>query len=53
MSTTFHNIALVGKYQSPDVAESVMAIARFLKGKSGINLNIAYNFIAGTVAETD
>ncbi|HQZ01021.1 MAG TPA: NAD kinase [Thauera sp.] len=31
MSTTFHNIALVGKYQSPDVAESVMAIARFLR----------------------
>lgn len=31
MSAKFHNIALVGKYQSPDVAESVMAIARFLR----------------------
>ncbi len=31
MSTKFQSIALVGKYQSPDVAESVMAIARFLR----------------------
>jgi len=31
MSAKFHNIALVGKYQSPDVAESVMGIARFLR----------------------
>ncbi|MDY0073372.1 MAG: NAD kinase [Thauera sp.] len=31
MSAHFKHIALVGKYQSPDVAESVTAIARFLR----------------------
>jgi NAD+ kinase len=31
MSAKFRNLALVGKYQSPDVAESVMTIARFLR----------------------
>lgn len=33
MSTHFKNIALVGKYQSPDVAESVLDIARFLRAQ--------------------
>ena len=31
MSAKFRNLALVGKYQSPDVAASVMTIARFLR----------------------
>lgn len=31
MSTKFHTVALIGKYQSPDVAESVMSIARYLR----------------------
>ena len=35
MNAKFRNLALVGKYQSPDVAESVMAIARFLR-ESGL-----------------
>ena len=33
MSTHFNNIALIGKYQSPDVAESVLEIARFLRSQ--------------------
>jgi NAD+ kinase len=31
MDTQFRKVALVGKYQSPDVEESVLAIARFLR----------------------
>lgn len=31
MSANFRNVALIGKYQSPDVAESVLTIARFLR----------------------
>lgn len=31
MSTTFNTLALIGKYQSADVAESVLLIARFLR----------------------
>lgn len=31
MTLSFSNIALIGKYQSPDVAESVLLIARFLR----------------------
>ncbi len=31
MSTRFRNVALIGKYQSPDVAESVLLIAGFLR----------------------
>ncbi|AVR88793.1 NAD kinase [Thauera aromatica] len=31
MSTNFRTLALIGKYQSPDVAESVLTIARFLR----------------------
>lgn len=31
MSATFRSIALIGKYQSPDVAESVFAIAHYLR----------------------
>ncbi|MBS0510981.1 MAG: NAD kinase [Proteobacteria bacterium] len=33
MDTHFTNIALIGKYQSPDVAESVLEIARFLRSQ--------------------
>ncbi|MBS0545095.1 MAG: NAD kinase [Proteobacteria bacterium] len=33
MDTHFTNIALIGKYQSPDVAESVLEIARFLRSR--------------------
>lgn len=32
MSRSFSSIALIGKYQSPDVAESVLHIAEFLRG---------------------
>ena len=33
MSTPFRTLALIGKYQSPDVAESVLSIARFLRDR--------------------
>jgi NAD+ kinase len=33
MSTHFRTLALIGKYQSPDVAESVLSIARFLRDR--------------------
>lgn len=33
MSTQFRTLALIGKYQSPDVAESVLSIARFLRDR--------------------
>lgn len=33
MSTKFRTIALIGKYQSPDVAESVFTIARYLRDR--------------------
>ncbi len=29
MTMRFANVALIGKYQSPDVAESVLLIARY------------------------
>jgi len=31
MTMRFTNVALIGKYQSPDVAESVLLIARYLR----------------------
>ena len=34
MSTKFRTIALIGKYQSPDVAESVLSIARYLRDRN-------------------
>ena len=34
MSTQFRTLALIGKYQSPDVAESVLSIARFLRNRA-------------------
>ena len=37
----------------PKAISNGMAIARFLKGKQGVNLNITYSFAPGTVAETD
>lgn len=33
MAQTFSTIALIGKYQSPDVAESVLQLAAFLRGR--------------------
>jgi len=33
MSTPFRTLALIGKYQSPDVAESVLSIARCLRDR--------------------
>ena len=33
MSTPFRTLALIGKYPSPDVAESVLSIARFLRDR--------------------
>ena len=34
MSTKFRTIALIGKYQSPDAAESVLSIARYLRERN-------------------
>lgn len=39
MSTQFRTLALIGKYQSPDVAESVLSIARFLRDR-GLDVSI-------------
>ena len=33
MSTNFRTIALIGKYQSTDVAESVLSVARYLRDR--------------------
>ncbi|AVZ78739.1 NAD kinase [Zoogloeaceae bacteirum Par-f-2] len=33
MSQRFHTVALIGKYQSPDVAEAVSRLAEFLRGR--------------------
>ena len=33
MSPAFHTIALIGKYKSPEIAESLMVLAEFLKSR--------------------
>ncbi len=33
MKSVFHTVALIGKYQSPEIAESLLTLAEFLRGQ--------------------